>query len=89
MIQVQILRQTSYFDFQVASMFFLMAGTFSTRTKNNYLPGTQNFLVESMGYQINGALKEFNPKTVKSGVEITLSALSFSLKMGAAVLVHL
>jgi len=49
MIQVQILRQTSYFDFQVASMFFLMAGTFSTRTKNNYLPGTQNFLVESMG----------------------------------------
>lgn len=49
MIQVQILRQTSYFDFQVASMFFLLAGTFSIRTKNDYLQGTQNFLVESMG----------------------------------------
>ena len=49
MIQVQLMRQTSYFDFQVASMFFLVAGTFSTRTKNNYLHVTQNFLMESMG----------------------------------------
>lgn len=89
MIQVQLMRQTSYFDFQVASMFFLVAGTFSTRTKNNYLHVAQNFFMESMGQQINEALKEFNPKTIKSEMDITLSAFSFYLKMGVAVLVHL
>lgn len=87
MIQVQILGQTVILPPMQPVCFSLWQVLFPQELKvitckeyntSSWNPGTG---------KITGPLKEFNPRAIKSGIEIALAAFSLSLEMGVFVLV--